>query len=314
METELCLETGISNWHDFAGDLKFLCGSFTRWGGPRDEVNFVHQTARDFFEEKTQKPCATVVDEIDANKRAANELLATMCIRYLLQDEIFWELERRLVQIGTHSAYVQMIQEPFSRNPLLRYAIESWPFHVREAAPPSSAISAMIREALSSPARREGILTFSFFINKQMSWRIPSGHTPLHFAVIFNIPWLAHIYISEDQSSVHALNNMHGTLLVWASEMGSIECVKELLDTGADPNEFEFDGWSALHWAAVNGHLGVAELLLEHGANLGQRDLGGRTPLDWAIDREHWDVAGLLREGSDIIERGRLDSASLPQG
>jgi ankyrin repeat protein len=92
---------------------------------------------------------------------------------------------------------------------------------------------------------------------------------------------------------------MNDTPLIWASEMGSTECVKNLLDAGADPNEFEIDGWSALHWAARNGHLGVATLLLEHGASLGQRDRRGHTPLDWAIDREHWDVAGVLKRWSD---------------
>ena len=109
---------------------------------------------------------------------------------------------------------------------------------------------------------------------------------------------------------MHATSPTNATPLIWASEMGSTECVKDLLDAGADPNEFEFDGWSALHWAARNGHLGIVKLLLERGASFGQQDSQGHTPLDWAIDREHWDVVSVLKQWSDENELGRLDSTS----
>ena len=110
---------------------------------------------------------------------------------------------------------------------------------------------------------------------------------------------------------MHATTAMNDTPLIWASEMGSTECVKNLLDAGADPNEFEVDGWSALHWAARNGHLGVATLLLQHGASLSQRDRRRHTPLDWATDRGHWNVAGVLEGWCGRNELGRLDSTSI---
>ena len=310
LETGLCLETGISSWHDFAGDLKFLCGSLTRLGGPREEVSFVHQTARDFLEAFPRNSSAADVGGLHMDTHAANEHLAAICVQYLLREEMFWELKRLLLRITTRSAYVDMIQDFLGQYLFLRYAIESWAFHTRAVGTPSSAISTMIRRLLSSQTRRDDIMTLTFFINKQVNWNIPHGQTPLHLAAYFNIPWLAQMYISDNRSSVHATTNMNDTPLIWASEMGSTECVKNLLDAGADPNEFEVDGWSALHWAARNGHLGVATLLLEHGASLGQRDTRGYTPLDWAIDREHWDVAGVLKRWSDRNELERLDSTS----
>jgi ankyrin repeat protein len=151
-------------------------------------------------------------------------------------------------------------------------------------------------------------MRLTYFINKQGSWNVPVGQTPLHFAVYFSVPWLAQMYISKNRSSVYATTATNDTPLIWASEMGSTECVKDLLDAGADPNEFEVDGWSALHWAARNGHLGVATLLLERGASLGQRDRRGHTPLNWAINREHWDVVSVLKRWSDKNALGRLDS------
>ncbi|KAJ9659313.1 hypothetical protein H2198_003189 [Neophaeococcomyces mojaviensis] len=295
----LCLETGISSWHDFAGDLNFLCGSLTRLHGPQEEVSLVHQTARDFLEAFTRNSSAADLGGIDMDTHAANEHLAAICVQYLLRKEIFWKLRRRLSRIRTHSTYVEKIQDLFGQHVLLRYAIESWAFHTRAVGTPSSAFSILVRRLLSSRIRRDNIMTLTYFINKQASWNVPYNQTPLHLAVYFNIPWLAQMYISDNTNSVHATADVNDTPLIWASEMGSTECVKILLDAGADPNEFEGDGWSALHWAARKGHLGVTKLLLEHGASLDQQDRIGHTPLEWAIDREHWNVVGVLQRWSD---------------
>ena len=308
LEIGLCLETGTSSWHDFEGDLKFLCGSLTRLGGPRKEVFFVHKTARDFLEAFPRNASTADVGGLDMDTHAAHEHLATVCVEYLLRDEIFWGW--RPPRNRTHSVYVDMMQEFLGRHIFVRYAIESWAFHIRAVGTPSPTLSTMIRRLLSGQTRRDDIMILTFFINKQTTWNVPQGHSPLHLAAYFNIPWLAQKYTSDDKSLLHATTAMKDTPLIWASEMGSTECVKILLDAGADPNEVEIDGWSALHWAARNGHLGVARLLLDHGANLGQRARGGHTPLDWAIDREHWDVARVLGRRSDSDELGRLDRTS----
>ena len=120
------------------------------------------------------------------------------------------------------------------------------------------------------------------------------------------------MYISANPDAVHAKSDMNDTPLIWASEMGSTESVNILLVADANPNTFEFDGWSALHWAARNGHVGVATLLLEYGASLKQRDSKGCTPLDWAIDRCNWDVADALKWRAGLNELGDLDSTSQP--
>ncbi|KAF2828811.1 ankyrin, partial [Ophiobolus disseminans] len=65
---------------------------------------------------------------------------------------------------------------------------------------------------------------------------------------------------------IDVVSDMNDTPLTWGSEQGSTECVKILLEAGADPNETEYDGWPPLHWAARNGHLDVLLLLLQYGA------------------------------------------------
>jgi ankyrin repeat protein len=156
-------------------------------------------------------------------------------------------------------------------------------------------------------------MTLTYFLGKQGSWNVPKNPTPLHLAAYFNIPWLVQIYIAGNRNSVHATTPMNDTPLIWASEMGSTECVQRLLGAGADPNEFEIDGWSALHWAARNGHLRVATLLLEHDAPLYHPDRGGHTPLDWAFDREHWDVVNLFEEWIAKNDPGRMAKYSKQQ-
>ena len=299
LETGLCLETGITSWHDFVGDLKFLCGSLIRLDGPQEEVSFVHQTARDFLEAFSRNLSVAVVDGIVLNAHIAHEHLAETRVQYLNKEEISRGLDQLQGGFRTQTDYKDMESNFLGRHPFLRYAVESWAFHTRSISTPSSAFSTTIRSFLSSRIRRDDIMTFTYIIMKQVTWGIPYNQTPLHLAAYFNIPWLAQRYISINKSSVHAVTGVNDTPLIWASEMGSTECVTILLDAGADPNEFEVDGWSALHWAARNGHLDIATMLLEHGASLSQEDKGGHTPLDWAVDREHWDVAGVLERWSN---------------
>ena len=85
-----------------------------------------------------------------------------------------------------------------------------------------------------------------------------------------------------------------GTPLVWASEMGSLECVNSLLCAGADSNRAELDKWTSLYWDARNGHIRVAELLLETGTRADAQDESGIYPIDWAFGRRHRGVTAVL--------------------
>lgn len=96
LEEGLCLETGISSWHDFVGDLKFLCGSLVRLDGPLEEVSFVHQTAGSFLENYTKNSSAAHTGGLAMNAHAANEHLATICVQYMSRGELFKELKVRL--------------------------------------------------------------------------------------------------------------------------------------------------------------------------------------------------------------------------
>jgi hypothetical protein len=79
-----------------------------------------------------------------------------------------------------------------------------------------------------------------------------------------------------------------------AASAGDAECVRELLEEGADPNAKNEYGWTPLHVAAREGHVDVARLLLQHGADPSIRSRDGKTPLDLAKERGHREVASLM--------------------
>ena len=99
-------------------------------------------------------------------------------------------------------------------------------------------------------------------------------------------------YIKPFEEFIYATN------LTQAAELGNLNIVRLLLETGADINSRGHDKMTALHMAASKGHLEVVKLLLEHGAKKGLKDVYDYTPLDWAYYKrwaESWSF-------SDIIE------------
>lgn len=292
----LCLEASISDWHDFPGDLELLCGSLIRYDGPRGEINFAHQTVRSFLQVFTATSSLEDLAGVDMDPVAANEQLAMICLDYLLRVEEIIQLDALVMAVMTHSDYVAIMDMFLHQKPFLRYAIESWVFHVRETHTPPCALVAKLRELLLSEDRRQGIMILHYFINKHGSWNVPQPTTPLHTAAYFNLHWLLESHPSDYMVYVNSEADTGDTPLVWASEMGNTSVVKWLLNMGADLNKCEYDGWSALHWAARNGHIEVTKVLVSHGAHLDQQDSKGYIPLDWALDRGHWDVVDVLQQ------------------
>ena len=124
--------------------------------------------------------------------------------------------------------------------------------------------------------------------------------------------------------------------LVFAAEDGDLEQVRRLLEQGADIDEPDQHGCTALQLAFAEGHGEIVNLLLDKGAETGvtdeegfcllhwavfsgdvdflqqanhldgeieRRDQEGRTPLSWTSGREvNWaeGAAWLLEQGADL--------------
>jgi ankyrin repeat protein len=87
-----------------------------------------------------------------------------------------------------------------------------------------------------------------------------------------------------------------------AAMKGDREAVRALLKQGADVNQPQGDGMTALHWAATAGHAELVETLLYAGGNVGATTrLGAYTPLHLASQAGHAAIiAALLKASADV--------------
>jgi ankyrin repeat protein len=101
--------------------------------------------------------------------------------------------------------------------------------------------------------------------------------------------------------------------LLPAAEQGNTAVVRQLLRSGADVNEAQGDGMTALHWAAERGDAELAEMLIFAGANVeaGTR-IGGYTPLHLAARSGHAGVVKTLLAANANADASTLNSGVTP--
>jgi glutaminase len=84
--------------------------------------------------------------------------------------------------------------------------------------------------------------------------------------------------------------------LIWACANGDLLTVQEMIASGVDFNQGDYDGRTPLHLAAAEGRIDIVKLLLRLGANPSPIDRWGGRPLDDALRHDHGRVAQILKE------------------
>ena len=106
--------------------------------------------------------------------------------------------------------------------------------------------------------------------------------------------------MTSDLNAARLASGYGMTLLHWASRANSLECVKLLLDRGADTDARNSAHRTPLQLAAEHGKAGAIRLLARAGADLDTQDRKGRTPLHRATYEGHAEAAeALLAAGAD---------------
>ena len=107
------------------------------------------------------------------------------------------------------------------------------------------------------------------------------------------------------QGSVDAMEHHE---LIDAAQGGNLELVRNLLDSGADVNQQDDLGDTALHLAPT---LEIAELLLDRGAPVNSPNFWGCAPLHRAIYYNNVNIARLLLKRGAFVEKASLPIINL---
>lgn len=93
---------------------------------------------------------------------------------------------------------------------------------------------------------------------------------------------------------------MNELQLIEAAKAGDVDRVQALIGSGADLEQKDDYGWTALNWAAGRGDAAIVRLLLEAGANAVNRGRDRRTPYQIALAAAQVDAATLLQQADQV--------------
>ena len=102
----------------------------------------------------------------------------------------------------------------------------------------------------------------------------------------------------ENSSDINKCCSFKRTPLMYAASVGSIECVRKLINRGAWLDATDCEGKAVWAYAALSGSVEILRCLFEHGIDKDSSDKQGRSVLFWAVkSRNVESMRYLLNEG-----------------
>jgi len=104
-----------------------------------------------------------------------------------------------------------------------------------------------------------------------------------------------HKLVKEEQLSREPISEVDRCLHD-ATREGNVKKVCQLLDEGANVDQFNEQGLTPLHWSALNGRLDLASVLIDHGADINAREeyTGKLTPMAMALLMGYDDLVEMM--------------------
>ena len=88
----------------------------------------------------------------------------------------------------------------------------------------------------------------------------------------------------DNGADANLQNEVERSALIYAASDGYKECVKLLIDNGADVNSQSEDGWSALMLASYNGYKECVKLLIKNGSLVDIHNNENKTVLNYSCN------------------------------
>lgn len=129
--------------------------------------------------------------------------------------------------------------------------------------------------------------------------------TPLHIAAEMGFVDCLKALLDNGADVTSQMGTKRNTALHLAAEDDFVECVKELIKAGANVNARNVDDQTPLHVACLSQSIETVELLIKHGADVNAVYRDGRTALHASIVKEtsSWDVTRILLESKVDVNR-----------
>ena len=121
------------------------------------------------------------------------------------------------------------------------------------------------------------------------------GQTPLHRACWNNNLEIAKLLI-ESNADINLADKNGWTSLYAACWNNSKDMAKLLIEHKADINLADNDGWTPLHVACWNNSKDAAKLLIENKADIGCKNKNGKTALDTANEDGYSEIAEIIEQ------------------
>ncbi|KAI9037200.1 uncharacterized protein KD926_000774 [Aspergillus affinis] len=265
---ELTVATGIKvsgtlTAAEVTRDRLRLCGALVKIEG--DVVNLVHESAKEFFQ--SNQVNIEGISMFHMNQITHRTLMRTC-----------------LAHVERSYGSPRKIDERYSHDSLLHYAIQYWPVHFYHAIE-------------------------KYYWEQEKNGGNAPLFTLLHLAAYLgNVAW-AKLLISEHIHLISRKDNYGRTPLSWAVNQGHRDMVKLLVDHGARVNVKDRSRLTALHIAATGQHKDIMSVLLNQGARLESKTEHGDTPLTRAIQANSRETIQIL------LEHGaRVDNLPIPPG